>query len=249
MSVADDLDSWRTHPPLDGPSVDAGPFGELPRLDRRRLRLGQRLGAGAPIGSVAGLLAEGLSADRFEVSWRAAGLKRPGVIAQLSWPRLATRVGLGIEPPLAHALVDRLLGFERLPAEGRLQVTPVEWGILSFVVARAPRPARRGSTGPLGPWDLAVDRLGPDPFDPLGPRPDRHLAMAGPRSAQASASIRLWLPESLLALWLVDDPAAPARPRSRSAGSPNFRAPGRPRPAPSSCAKGVAKLRPRMPSS
>ncbi len=89
------------------------------------------------------------------------------MIAQLTWPRLSTRLGLGIEPPLAHALVDRLLGFERLPAEGRLQVTPVEWGILSFVMARA-LDRLDESPGPLGPWDLALDRVGPDPFDPVG---------------------------------------------------------------------------------
>jgi type III secretion system YscQ/HrcQ family protein len=196
---------------------DAGPLGGLPRLTRRQARLEERLGPGGsrigPGGLLAGLsdfLGEGLTADRFEVHWRAAGLKRPSVIAQLTWPRLGTRIGLGLEPPLAHALVDRLLGFERLPAEGRLQVTPVEWGILSFVAARA-LDRLDETPGPLGPWDLAIDRVGPDPFEPegLGPIVTWRWRV---RIGQTAASARLWLPESLLALWLLDDPPAPTDP-------------------------------------
>ena len=131
----------------------------------------------------------------------------PAWIAQLTWPRLATRVGLGIEPPLAHALVDRLLGFDRLPAEGRLQVTPVEWGILSFVAARS-LDRLDETPGPLGPWDLTIDRVGPDPFDPegLGPIVTWRWRF---RLGSASASARLWIPESLLTLWVHDDPPAP----------------------------------------
>jgi type III secretion system YscQ/HrcQ family protein len=132
------------------------------------------------------------------------------VIAQLTWPRLSTRIGLGIEPPLAHALVDRLLGFDRLPAEGRLQVTPVEWGILSFLIARGLERLDE-SPGPLGPWDLTVDRVGPDSFDPSGLGPIVTWRWRA-RLGSASASIRLWLPESLLALWLIDDPPAPDGP-------------------------------------
>src|SRR5205823_79989 len=128
--------AWRSVGPIGRPAVDVGPLGLLPSLTRRAIRLEERMNPGGPATGPAQLI-EGLSkvlsgtvsADRFEVLWRASGLRRPGVIAQLSWPRLATRVGLGIEPALAHAIVDRLLGFDRLPAEGRLQVTPVEWGI------------------------------------------------------------------------------------------------------------------------
>jgi type III secretion system YscQ/HrcQ family protein len=218
VSVADGPDSWQSRGPLGRPSVDAGPLGLLPSLSRRQVRLeerlgpgGSRIGPGGLLASVADLLGEGLEADRFEVHWRGAGLRRPGVIAQLTWPRLSTRVGLGIEPPLAHALVDRLLGFERLSAEGRLQVTPVEWGILSFVMARA-LDRLDEATGPLGPWDLTIDRVGPDPFDPLGLGPIVTWRWRV-RVGTTSASARLWLPESLLALWLFDDPPAPAGPR------------------------------------
>jgi flagellar motor switch protein FliN/FliY len=134
------------------------------------------------------------------------------VVAQLTWPRLSTRVGLGIEPPLAHALVDRLLGFDRLPAEGRLQVTPVEWGILSFVMARA-LDRLDEAPGPLGPWDLAIDRVGPDLFDPAGLGPIVTWRWRV-RLGQTAASARLWLPESLLALWLLDEPPTPKAPFS-----------------------------------
>ena len=219
MSGIDGPESWRSSAPLGRPSFDAGPLGILPSMTRRQVRLegrlgpnGSRLGPGGLLGGIADLLGEGLEADRFEIHWRAAGLNRPGAVAQLSWPRLSTRVGLGIEPPLAHALVDRLLGFDRLPAEGRLQVTPVEWGILSFVMARV-LDRLDESPGPLGPWDLAIDRLGPDPFDPVGLGPIVTWRWRV-RLGRTSASARLWLPESLLALWLQDDPPAPREPFS-----------------------------------
>jgi len=203
-------------PPIGRPSTDAGPLGLLPVLSRHQVRLERRLGPGglgsrpgAIVSSLAELIGAKVAADRFEVQWRGSGLRRPGAIAQLSWPRLGsgTRLGLGIEPTLAHAIVDRLLGFERLPAEGRLQVTPVEWGILSFVLARAldrldDRP------GPLGPWDLTIDRVGPDPFDPSGLGPIvtwRWRVQVGP----VAGSARLWLPESILAPWLGEDPPSP----------------------------------------
>jgi type III secretion system YscQ/HrcQ family protein len=212
-------ESWDSSSPLGRPVVDAGPLGLLPRLNRRQVRLeqrlgltGSRLGPGGLLAGVANLLGEQLDADRFEVYWRGAGLGRPGAIAHLTWPRLSTRVGFGLEPPLAHALVDRLLGFDRLPAEERLQVTPVEWGILSFVLARA-LDRLDESMGPFGRWDLVLDRVGPDPFDPagLGPIVTWRWRI---RLGHAVGSARLWLPESLVAMWLVDDPPSPAQPPS-----------------------------------
>jgi type III secretion system YscQ/HrcQ family protein len=191
----------------------------LPSLNRRQVRLerrlglnGSRLGPDGLLAGVANLLGEELDPERFEVHWRAAGLGRPGVIAQLTWPRFSTRLGLGIEPPLAHALVDRLLGFDRLPAEGRLQITPVEWGILAFVMARA-LDRLDESPGPFGPWDLAIDRVGPDPFDPVGLGPIVTWRWRI-RLGRAVASARLWLPESLLSAWLADDPPRPVEPPS-----------------------------------
>ena len=75
--------------------------------------------------------------ERPEILWRASGLGRSGLVAQLTASRLATRLALGIEIPLAHAVVDRLLGFDRPLAESRLQLTPVEWGVWTFLILRA----------------------------------------------------------------------------------------------------------------
>jgi type III secretion system YscQ/HrcQ family protein len=248
VSAPDGPDSWDSSTPLGRPSVDAGPLGVLPSLTRRQVRLEERLGPGGsrlgPAGllaEVADLLGEELDADRFEVHWRGAGLRRPGAIAQLTWPRLSTRIGLGIEPPLAHALVDRLLGFDRLSAEGRLQVTPVEWGILSFVLARAldrldERP------GPFGPWDLTLDRVGPDPFDPYGLGPIVTWRWRV-RLGRAVASARLWLPESLLALWLLDDPPTPRAPHSLARYS-DLTSEWKAEAGSVSMGRGLAKLRP-----
>ena len=195
---------------------DAGPLGDLPRLSRLATRLRRRLGPGGPA-TAAGLFADlgrlvggAIAGDRFDVEHRAAGLKRPGVVAQLAWPRLGSRVALGVDPPLAHALVDRLLGYERAPAEARLQVSPVEWGVLGFVLARGLDRLEAGA-GPLGPWDLVVDRVGPDSFDVAGLGPIltyRWRIVAGTTVGTA----RLWVPESLVVAWLdrAEDEPAPA---------------------------------------
>ena len=135
-----------------------------------------------------------ISVKRPEILWRAAGLNRPGLIAQLTAPRLATRLAIGIENAPAHAIVDRLLGFDRAFAESRLQLTPVEWGVWTFLILRSldaldtgpPSDRERLSDGLLATssvgkmtlpggydrWfgldDLTLDRVGPDPFDPSG---------------------------------------------------------------------------------
>jgi len=187
------------------PSVDAGPLGVLPRLSGRQVRLDRRLGPLGPdlkslVGGCDKLLGGGMTVDRFGVQWRASALKRPGVVAQFAWPRLRTRVALGLDPTLAHALVDRLLGFERGAAEARLQVSPVEWGVLAFLIAGGLGRLEQ-TPGPLGPWDLTIDRVGPDPFDAAGLGSVvtwRWRVKVG----QAIGSARLWLPESLLIPWL-----------------------------------------------
>ncbi len=194
-------------------TAPAGPLGDLPRLGRLQARLSGRLrreGAAEVASWLAELTGAPVDLDRAEFLGRAAGLNRPGAIAHLTWPRLGTRIGLGLEPPIAHAVVDRLLGFERLPAEGRLQVTPVEWGILAFVTSRlveslAARP------GALGPWDLAVDRVGPEPFEPAGLGPV--VTLRWPlRVNDATGSARLWVAESVLAAWLDAGPSSATLP-------------------------------------
>ena len=204
------------------PSVDAGPLGVLPKLSGRQVRLDRRLG---PLGPnleswVVGcdkLLGGGMTVDRFSVQWRASGLKRPGVVAQFVWPRLRTRVALGLDPTLAHALVDRLLGFDRDVAEARLQVSPVEWGVLAFLIAGGLERLEQ-TPGPLGPWDLTIDRVGPDPFDAAGLGSILTWRWRT-RVGHAIGSARLWLPESLLIPWL-DESWCEVRADSRSRRTP-----------------------------
>ena len=137
---------------------------------------------------------------------------------------------MGVEIPLAHAIVDRLLGFDRPFAETRLQLTPVEWGVWTFLVLRAldsfdaaeasQAGDRSGISGIIGPADLTLDRVGPDPFDPGGLGSIvtvRWSVRVGP----LVSALRLWLPEPVVNLLLA--PASgpnvlqPARPRQRQA--------------------------------
>lgn len=222
--AATESDSRYDDPAAGSLMGDAGVLGFLPSLSRRELRLNERLSRGTFGGSIPtrllaldDLVGTGLSSGQVEVLWRAAGLRRPGFVAQFSWPRQATRLAVGIETPVAHALVDRLLGFDRLDVEGRRQLTPVEWGVLTFVVARG-LSALAGTEGPLGAWDLLLDRAGPDPFDSQGLGTIVTLRW-GVQVGSVAGSVRLWLPESLVRLWLATElpprgepPRAPGRP-------------------------------------
>ena len=191
--------------------VETGPLSSLPRVDRRLARLETRLnrGSASALGTAAfGPLTEPigvkLSFGAPEVLDRAAGLGRPGVVAQFAWPRLRTRLGLGIETPLAHAIVDRLLGFWRFAGQDRLQVTPVEWGLLSYVAGRAlanlvDRP------GPFGEWDLILDRVSPEPF--LGEGVTGVVTIRWPvRLGDVVGSVRLWMSEAMVERLLETDP-------------------------------------------
>jgi flagellar motor switch protein FliN len=199
------------------PAPNGEPFDWLPRLSTRQLRLERWLARWTRDGRLAPTLewlevgcGGAVAVDRPEVFWRASGLNRPGMIAHLTVPRLATRLAIGIENALAHAVVDRLLGFDREFAESRLQLTPVEWGIWTFLILRAldgldspaaadPPPAPDGGR-PLGPGDLRLDRAGPDPFDPSGLGAIVTIRW-GVRVGPVSGSVRLWLPEFLVRQW------------------------------------------------
>jgi type III secretion system YscQ/HrcQ family protein len=204
---------------------DAEPLGRLPRLSSAQVRLERWMGAWTRDGRLPSFL-DGMGdqaggaivIERPEVLWRASGLRRAGLIAQLTAPRLATRLALGIENSLAHALVDRLLGFDRSFAERRLQLTPVEWGVWTFLILRAvdsldssgaPDPSRHpGDKSPLCALDLTLDRVGPDPFEPAGL--GSIITIRWPvHVADVAGAVRLWLPESVVDLWL-DSPRAPA---------------------------------------
>ena len=188
------------------PTIGPESFADAPQQNPDQIDLDQRFGVEGPrlaeelVQAWNRLLGGGMVADQFMTQWRAAGLRRPGMVAHLFWPRLRSRVALGIDPPLAHAVVDRLLGYERTDAESRLQITPVEWGVLGFMIAGGLQ-SLEDHPGPLGPWDLTIDRVGPDPFD---------LAGLGAvvtwrwrvRVGSTTGSARLWIPESLVSRWL-----------------------------------------------
>ena len=206
------------------PAVDSEVFGWLPRLALRQVRLERRLARWSPGGRLPFPLlwleeAMGvpITLDQPEVLWRASGLRRPDLVVQMTAPRLATRLALGIEIPLAHTVVDRLLGFDRRLAESRLQVSPVEWGVWTFLVLRAldslegsAEPDRRASPGGsrlVAPGDLTLDRVGPDPFDPSGL--GSIVTIRWPvRAGSMAGAARLWLAESVFQRWL-DSPPGP----------------------------------------
>jgi type III secretion system YscQ/HrcQ family protein len=199
------------------PLADSGPFGWLPQTTGRAVRFERLLAAWTPdqklhpaLQWLGDALGRPIAFFRPEVLWRGSGLQRPSLVVQLAAPRLGTRLAIGIEVPLAHAIVDRLLGFDRSFAETRLQLTPVEWGIGTFLALRiidsltahaAQGPEGIAPTnGPLQPGDLSVDRVGPDPFDPtdLGAIVTVRWSV---RVGDLTAAVRLWLAESVVTLW------------------------------------------------
>jgi type III secretion system YscQ/HrcQ family protein len=206
-------------------SVDDSPdvWDGLPRLSASTLELERRArawregeaarAAFAWLGAAGGL---DVDFDRPEVEARASALGRPGLVAQLRWPRLRTRLAIGVEVPIVHAVVDRLLGFDRPFADVRLQTTPVEWGVWTYLVGRAldeiaaadASPFRFGGPPRADAPDLSIDRVGPSPFDVEG-LGDVFTIRWSVRVGGVAGAIRLWLPASLATYW-VDAPPAPA---------------------------------------
>jgi len=216
-----------------GPATASQPFDGLPRLSARQVRLERWLTAWHRDGRLPAFLAwleEGTGGaivlERPEILERASGLNRPGLIAQLVVPRLSARLAIGIENALAHAIVDRLLGFDRPFAESRLQLTPVEWGVWTFLFLRAldslaaqlaPNPAPGpGDPEPLDAGALRIDRVGPDPFDPSGLGAILTVRWSV-RVGTTDGAARLWLPESLARSWLETSPR-PSAPAAAAAG-------------------------------
>ncbi len=204
------------------PAADSGPFGWLPRRSAREIRLERWLASWSRDGRVPPFLdwlqagcGGSIVLKPPEIYWRASGLNRPGLIAQLTAPRLAGRLAIGIENAPAHTIVDRLLGFDRPFAESRLQLTPVEWGIWTFLILRALEAMAAHSTEAeavapdgirsLHPGDLTLDRVGPDPFDAtaLGPIVTVRWAV---QIGTTVGAVRLWLPESVAERWLDSPP-------------------------------------------
>jgi type III secretion system YscQ/HrcQ family protein len=148
------------------------------------------------------LLGVAVEVGLVEVIWRASGTRRTGAVAVLSWPRMSSQAGIGIETTTAHALVDRLLGFDPLPAETRTAVSPVEWGILTFIFAEGLHRLAKTGRGSLGPWDLTIDRVGPNAFEPADS--GNLLTLRWPIKIGAiEGALRIWVPEFLAQRWLL----------------------------------------------
>ncbi len=208
------------------PVHDSDPFGSLPRMTLRQVRLERLLEGWTPDGRLPAALrwfneltGTPLVLMRPEVVWRASGLQRPSLVVQLTTPKLGTKLAVGIEIPLAHAIVDRMLGFDRSFGESRLQLTPVEWGIGTFLALRVldslagfAAQAAGGAPsveGSLEPRDLTVDRVGPDPFDPAGLGAIVTVRWTVPLG-DVTAAVRIWLPESVVTLWTASFAGYPA---------------------------------------
>ncbi|APW62190.1 FliM/FliN family flagellar motor switch protein [Paludisphaera borealis] len=201
---------------------EADVWNGLPRVTRRQVELERRFAAwqgGGPLSPVFAWLGEAVRTsvvfDRPEVDWRAAGLGRPGLSAQLRWPRKRTRLGLGVEVPIAHAVVDRLLGFDRPFAETRLQLTPVEWGVWTYLIVRCLEEIN-------GSLDLSIDRVSPDPFDVDG-LGDVVTVRWAVRVGDVAGAVRVWLPESLADAWIDAGTSGRQAPKAASP-SPKIRA-------------------------
>lgn len=210
-------------------SVDAPPPADvweaLPRLSRRALELERRawtwMDGPAVQAAFAWLKHDGLNVtfDRPEVEFRGSGLTRPGLVAQLRWPRLRTRLAFGVEVPIVHAVVDSLLGFDRPFEEARLQTTPVEWGVWTYLVVRSVEeiaasgasPFRFGGRPEEDVLDVSIDRVGPSAFEIEGLGEITTIRWTV-RVGDVAGAVRLWLPSSLATYWIDPKPAPKPRP-------------------------------------
>jgi flagellar motor switch protein FliN len=214
------------------PAVASDPFASLPRLTLRQVRLDRLIAGWTPACRLPSTLrwldeltGAAFAIDRREIVWRASGLMRPSLVVQFSSPMLGTRLALGIEVPLAHNIVDRLLGFDRDFGESRFQLTPVEWGIWTFLALRALAALSKGLApegrdrpevaSSLYPRDLTIDRVGPDPPD-LSDLGSILTVRWSVRIGSVVAAVRLWLAEAVVDLWTESFRGYSAVARSRS---------------------------------
>jgi flagellar motor switch protein FliN len=207
----------------------------LPRLSLRQVRLEDHLSRwkrherlSLSLSWLEARMGAAIELGAPEIIWRASGLKRSGLIAQFRRPKLNTRLAFGLEVPLAHTVVDRLLGYDRPLAESRLQLTPVEWGVWTYLVVRALEGMHDHSTEPeirspsygSSPdrLDVLLDRVGPDPFDATGL--GALVTIRWPvHVASTTAAARLWLPESMI--WPPPESLPPEKPVERAVSSPS----------------------------
>ncbi len=179
------------------------PLDDLPRLDllqeREKAHLRRDFGASALLDVLRGVYSPiplELEIGPPDVHYRAAGMTRPGAILQFDLPDVSARVALGLEPAIAHAAVDMLLGYERTEGQGRLQVTPVEWGLLAFLAARVLERLVPSLSGARA-GRILLDRVSPDPFPTEGLGSIVTLRFPV-RAGKATGYARLWVPASFL---------------------------------------------------
>lgn len=127
-----------------------------------------------------------------EWSFELVGSPEAGVTARVSRSGGSSPVGLGLEMPLAHTLIDALLGSPRNPGAERRQFTPVEWGLLTYIFGKCV--ARLNTLRGHLAW--RVDQVGQEAFQPDDP--GSYLTLRWPiRLSEVVGSAWLWLPESV----------------------------------------------------
>ena len=230
------------------------PWAALPRFSGSQLRLEQRINRWARDHALSSWLdwLEPRIGTRVEIGppevlRRASGLRRPGLIVQFRWPAMGTRLAIGLEIPLAHSIVDRLLGYDRPLSESRLQLTPVEWGVWTYLVVRVLDAHLPGPPASSVERDragtLAARRLGcparprqPGPVRLDRPGSDRDPAMARPRGSDGGSRAGL---ASRVGCSISCPRSGPARREGRAPGGrrpPAIGPPsGVPRPPPWRC--------------
>lgn len=205
--------------PAPAPAVSPARLEDLPKISALRAKIDEwlaRIGDTAWFRDKAALVFERYGIDlrpqAAETILGASGLNRPGMIAQFALARRGLRFALGVETALVHALVDRLLGFTRDLGESHYQITPVEWGVGTFIITDA-----LCACDPEGTSELSLDRVGPDPFAPRDA--GSMVTLRWPIGIGSTiGSVRVWLPRGLIESFLET-----ARPVARAV-APGFAA-------------------------
>ncbi|MFM7318188.1 MAG: hypothetical protein ACKO5E_14685, partial [bacterium] len=125
---------------------------------------------------------------------RPSGVKRVGITAQWLVPTLGTRMAIGLETPLAHRVVDHLLGNTRQEAENHLPTTPVEWGFWTVLAARFTDVMNRSGLLPR----IVLDRVGPDAFAFEGLGPTNTIAWELLQGSTPVGLLRVWVPDTIV---------------------------------------------------
>ena len=198
--MTDELVEW--DPPSDIVASAPKPWlgQDLPLIDRHSEMIRSRLRHLSSTPALAELLSSfqnetglSLAHEGPMVADRPSGLKRVGITIQWFCPAVGTRIGLGLETPLAHRVIDRVLGHPRSDAQHHLPTTPVEWGFWTVLAAKLTDLLNQSNSFPR----LVLDRVGPDSFDTTGLGPCSTIAWELNHLDQPVGVIRAWVPATL----------------------------------------------------